>query len=88
LSLLGLLLSPEFPPDVASWPHRVAVLAGRQSGASRAEVLGEGPRGGEKALGVPRCHEPLPPPLPLTCRVVAILHTSGERAMLPVFHAR
>jgi len=53
-----------------------------------AEVLGDGPIGGEKALGMPGRFEPLHAPLPLARGLVRILGTVIEVFVLAVFHAR
>jgi hypothetical protein len=55
---------------------------------SWAEVLGDGPIRGKEPLGMPCRLEALHPPLPLTRRVVRVLRTVVELAMLAMLYAR
>ena len=52
------------------------------------EVLGDGPIGGEKALGVPGRFEPLHAPLALSGGLMGVLRAVIEVFVLAVFHAR
>jgi hypothetical protein len=66
--------------------HLVAVFKGREEVAPRSEVLGNGPIGGEKALGVSGRLESLHAPLPLACRLVRVFRAVVEVAVLAVLH--
>ena len=52
----------------------------------RAEVLGYGAIGGEKALGVSRGFEALHPPLALARRLMQVLGAAVQTPVLAVFH--
>jgi hypothetical protein len=52
---------------------------------SRAEVLGDGPIGGEEALGVSWGFKALHAPLPLAGRLVGVFGAVVEVAVLPMF---
>ena len=56
--------------------------------ASRSEVLGNGPIGGEESLGVSRGLKPLQAPLPLASWLVGMLRTVIEVPVLAVRHPR
>ena len=53
---------------------------------SRTEVLGDGAIGGEEALGMARGLEALHAPLPLAGRLMGVLRTVVEIAVLAMFH--
>ena len=55
---------------------------------SRAEVLGDGPIGGEEALRVARGLEALHAPLPLARRLMRILRPIVQIAVLTMFDVR
>ena len=69
-------------------PHLPAVDGGREQVPSRAEVLRDGPIGGEEALGVPRGFEAPHVPFPLARRLVGVFSPIVEVTVLPVFDAR
>jgi hypothetical protein len=71
---------------VEALPHFLVVRRGRKPVAPWAEMLGNRPIRGEKALGVSRGLESPHAPLALARRLVGILGAIIQIAMLSMFH--
>jgi hypothetical protein len=78
----------DFPPSAESLAHLLAVRGGRQPMPSRSKVLGDRPIGGEESLRVSWRLEALHAPLALARRLMGVLGSIIEIAVLPMFHAR
>jgi hypothetical protein len=68
--------------------HLLSIGWGGKEVASRSEVLGNGPIGGEEALGVTGGFKPLHAALPLARGLMGILRAVVQIAMLTVLHPR
>jgi hypothetical protein len=77
----------DFPPDLESVPHLLAIHWGREPVAPRSEVLGNGTIRREKPLGVPWGLEPLHAPLPLARGLVGVFRAVVQVPVLAVLHA-
>jgi hypothetical protein len=75
----------DFPPDLESLTHLLAILGGREPVAPRSEVLGDGAISGKEALGVSWGFEFTHASFSLPGRLVRIFRTIIEVAVLPMF---
>ena len=83
--LCGYRCTRHLPPGLKSLRHLLAVPAGWEAVAPRLEVLGNRSVRGEKALRVSWRLEPLHAPLPLARRLVGVLRSIIQVAVLSMF---
>jgi hypothetical protein len=73
-------------PALESVSHLLAILGGGEPVASRSEVLSDGTIRGQETLHVTKRFQPVHAPFPRAGRLVGVLRTIVERAVLLMFH--
>ena len=82
------LRARDLTPHLASFPHGLTVLVGRQAMTAWSEVLSKGTIRRQKPLRMTRRFEPLHAPLMLARRLMRILCPIVQIAVLAVSHSR